>query len=71
MDFRENARKNIRNFREAYGMTQGDLAELSGVPESTVNRIERGSCLYLPHHVGAIADVLNMNLADLQGTPGR
>jgi transcriptional regulator with XRE-family HTH domain len=70
MDFRENARKNIRNFREALGITQGALDELSGVPSGTVDRIERGSRLYLPHHMGAIADVLNMTLADLQGTPG-
>jgi transcriptional regulator with XRE-family HTH domain len=31
----------IREFREAKGMSQEDLAEASGVPQSSISRLER------------------------------
>ena len=33
----------VRNEREAYGWTQHDLAEKSGLPQSTIARVENGA----------------------------
>ena len=63
MDWREN----IRDLREAKGMTQAELEELSGVPDQEISRIEAGSPFYHFHDVAAIAEALEIDLDELVG----
>lgn len=39
---RENAQKELFNFRTRFGVTQEKLSELSGVSRPTITNIERG-----------------------------
>jgi transcriptional regulator with XRE-family HTH domain len=61
-------RQNIKDLREDRGMSQGELDELSGLPQGTVMQIESGSPFYNTRDVDAIADALEISLEKLVGS---
>jgi transcriptional regulator with XRE-family HTH domain len=56
----------IRNRREAFGLSQTQLARLIETRDSTINRLEAGSISApRPDKLTRIADCLQLNLADV------
>jgi len=57
--------KTIRAFREKAGMTQEELAKVSGMPQSHISRLENGE--HSPTHLTMqkIADALGINVNQL------
>lgn len=51
----------IRDAREQRGMSQGKLAELSGVSEATISRIERGQSGGQSANIGRLAKALDID----------
>jgi transcriptional regulator with XRE-family HTH domain len=58
----------LREWREARGLTQKQLAAKAGVAEGTVVRGERGETTY-PHTARKMADALDVSVADLMENP--
>lgn len=59
----------LRVYRGWAGMTQDELAEVSGVSRSTISRLETGAQKALPSTTGKLADALgtwSANLADFE-----
>jgi transcriptional regulator with XRE-family HTH domain len=52
--------QNIRDLRKAMGMTQQQLADLSGVDRREISRIETGVSFY-PQDIGAISRTLDIS----------
>jgi DNA-binding XRE family transcriptional regulator len=57
------APQGLKELREAAGLTQSDLARISGVSEKQIGRIERGENKPEPRTVRALADSLSQKLA--------
>jgi transcriptional regulator with XRE-family HTH domain len=57
----------IRAFRKAKGYTQAELAELSGVDNMTISRLENGVRTPTVEHLLKLADVLEVNTSRLLG----
>lgn len=61
----------VRERRQELGLTQEELAEKSGVGQSSINRIESGDTPNPRlHTIQAIADALRVSMAWLQGLDG-
>jgi transcriptional regulator with XRE-family HTH domain len=58
--------QNIRDLRVAMGLTQRQVAELSGVPQREISRIETGGNFYV-QDVRAVANALNISFKELVG----
>lgn len=54
--------------REALGLSQRDLQHYSGISQSTIHRIERGSRSASVLELSALADACGVLITDLQGT---
>ncbi len=59
----------IRAFREREGLTLAMLAQSIGVSESHLRNIETENRSASPHHLGKIADILNVPTAALARIP--
>lgn len=59
---------NLRRLRKAAGFLQSELAERLGVSKSTVSMWETGERTPTLETLEAIADVLNVSMAELWGT---
>lgn len=57
----------IRSFRKAKGFTQAQLAELSGVDNMTISRLETGSRMPTIEHLLRLASVLEVTASRLLG----
>lgn len=56
---------NIASLRKAKGLSQSDLAEMAGVEQPTISRMERGSDSVTLRVFTSVADALGVQLADL------
>ena len=56
---------NIERIRKIRGLTQGDLAEMVGVKQPHISRIEKGDDGPPLRLFAAIADALHVSLSDL------
>lgn len=65
----ENLARNLKYLRERRGMTQGGLAELCGVPRSTLANLETGSGNPTLAVLSAIASALQITMEELLSTP--
>jgi len=66
-DLRELLGKNVRRLREERGLTQAQLAEATGRSTDMISRLERGDAAPSMETVGVLADVLNVDAAELFG----
>ncbi|MHA4867253.1 helix-turn-helix domain-containing protein [Duganella sp. PWIR1] len=57
----------IRAFRKAKGYTQAELAELSGVDNMTISRLENGVRMPTVEHLLKLARVLDVSASRLLG----
>jgi transcriptional regulator with XRE-family HTH domain len=64
-DFKEILRKNIKNNREALGLTQQELADQTGYQVSYISRIERKACNLTIEVISQFAAALSVSPADL------
>lgn len=55
----------LREVRKASGMTQHQLAERSGVPQSTISEAERGAANLTLATLEKLADALGVNVSTL------
>jgi transcriptional regulator with XRE-family HTH domain len=55
----------LAEIRKRRGLTQVQLAEMSGVEQATISRIERGSDAVTVRGLRQIADALHVSVADL------
>ncbi|MFJ3091133.1 helix-turn-helix transcriptional regulator [Streptomyces sp. NPDC086838] len=60
----------VRDRRRANGMTQAGLAELAGMSQAAISRLERGKCMPTLYLLEKIAEALNSVLVVAIG-PGR
>lgn len=56
---------NIARLRKANGLTQTDLADMTGLSQATISRAEKGDDGVTLGHFKAIASALNVALGDL------
>lgn len=59
----------LKQIRRRSGLTLGDVAAAVGVSKPTVWAWEQGKCRPLPERVGAIAEALGVDVADLDIRP--
>jgi transcriptional regulator with XRE-family HTH domain len=59
--------KKIKKIRETLGISQRKLAELCGVPSSTISQIENGERKVTADELIKFADILNISVATLTG----
>ena len=57
--------QNLRHLRQQAGLTQAQLAELAGVSDATISRIERGRFLPSQDLLGRLAASVDATPADL------
>ncbi len=57
--------KMIRRYRKSMGVTQAELAEISGIEPSNISHIERGATKVSLPTLVKIANALNVSLDDL------
>lgn len=57
--------RNIKTARESANLTQAQLAELTGMDQSEISRIERGSRGLSVNRLGLIAEALSVRAGDL------
>ncbi|HLY54532.1 MAG TPA: helix-turn-helix transcriptional regulator [Stellaceae bacterium] len=69
MDLRELFATNLRKLRHAKGLSQDDLAYTAGVSRSYLSQIEKGSYYVSLKVIGRLADVLQVEAADLLKRP--
>lgn len=55
----------LRSQREAEGLTQAELANTLGKPQSYVSKIERGKRLIDPVELRQLCDALGINVVDV------
>ena len=66
--------QNVKEIREATGMSQKAFAELYGIPLSTLRNWEQGTNSPAPYVLGLISrtlPTLNSTLKEIQGKSGR
>lgn len=68
-DLADNLAANLRYVRERRGLTQSELAKLSGIPRSTVGNIESGDSNPTLSVLAGIAGALQLSLEELLSTP--
>ncbi|MFD2843436.1 helix-turn-helix domain-containing protein [Paracoccus cavernae] len=56
---------NLEKIRSERGLTQGDLADMSGLKQSTISKIERGYDGVTLRSLYKIADALEVDLSEL------
>lgn len=56
---------NVKKMRRAKGLTQAQLAELAGVEQATVSRLERNDVRITMRQIHMIADALGASLSEL------
>lgn len=56
---------NIAQYRKERGLSQVELADLAGVEQSTISKLERGSDSVTLRTMNAVANALGVDLADL------
>lgn len=56
---------NLKKLRKSAGLSQDNLAKLTGITKTTISRFERGVQAARSNNLHAIARVLNCNLDDL------
>ena len=69
MNMRKSIGIRIRNYRNAMGFTQQELAERLGVTNSAVSNWEKGSNGIDIELIPKICNVLNVGISDLLDTP--
>lgn len=69
MDLRQVFAANLRRARHAKGLSQEDLAYEAGVNRSYMSKLENGSTYAGLEIVGKLADVLNIEPAELLKRP--
>ncbi len=62
---REIFARNMRKFRKLKGLSQEDLAELSGLHRTYVGSVERGERNISIDNIERLANALNLNIVDL------
>ena len=65
--FRENIKKNIREYRLMQKMTQGELAEKLGGKKSLVSNYENGYSVPDIFTLAALADIFDVSIDELIG----
>ena len=68
-DERQGGMKNLAAIRKARGLSQADLAEMAGVKQATISRIEKGVNNPSMRVAHDIALALNVNVVELFGLP--
>lgn len=61
--------RNIRNIRKARGLSQVQLAEMAGLNQATVSKVERGEMNVTLEVIDAIATALNVQPVQLFDLP--
>ncbi|MDG4650086.1 helix-turn-helix transcriptional regulator [Roseibacterium sp. SDUM158017] len=61
--------QNLRDIRKAKSLSQADLAEMVGVKQATISRIEKGVNNPSLAVASKIADALNVSVVELFGLP--
>jgi DNA-binding XRE family transcriptional regulator len=61
--------RQVLELREKHGLTQVELANASGVPQSQISRIERGAISPTATTLAKIADALDADLHLVERTP--
>lgn len=56
--------RTIQQRRKELGLEQDVLSERSGIPQSTISRLERGEALLNSEQVSYLADALNLSPSD-------
>ena len=62
---------NLERLRTARALTRKDLAQMSGVDESTIFRSERGGTRLRPSSIRKLARALNVDPSELTREQGR
>ena len=65
----ENLAQNIHDARDRRGLTQAELAKLSGVPRSTISGVETGEGNPTIHVISALAAALRIPIEELLCAP--
>ena len=60
---------NVREARTRRGLTQDELARLSGVPRSTISHVESGDGNPTLHVISALADALRLSIEEMLSPP--
>ena len=63
--------RNLREARARRGLTQDALAQLSGVPRSTISNVESGEGNPTLHVISALAEALRLSIDELLSPPWR
>lgn len=63
-----NVGQNLKLARETVGFTQRDLAQRSGISQSTIQRVETGTRGATTAEIAVLADACGVLVADLTGT---
>ena len=71
MDLRDVFAANVRRLRHAKGLSQDDLAYEAEVSRSYLSQLEKGAFYASLKIIGRIADVLEVDAADLLRVPPR
>ena len=58
----------LKHFRQITCLTQGKLAEISGISIRTIQRIEEGKSVGSGYTINALANALNLQATDLIDT---
>ncbi len=61
----------VRGLRERSGMSQGELAQRSGIHRVTINRVEAGQQDIGASHLPRLAEALGVEVGDLYGEEPR
>lgn len=64
MSYPEILGRTIQQRRKELGLEQDVLSERSGIPQSTISRLERGEALLNSEQVSYLADALNLSPSD-------
>lgn len=64
---KSSAELHIQRLREARGVTQAQLAEATGLTQSSISRIERGGRELTLSNMRSIAQALNCSVGELLG----
>lgn len=63
-------RERIRAWRELKGLSQAEVAEATGMPQSKISRIENGQTAVRAEELEAIAKALGLTMVEFYGGSG-